>query len=86
MTVSIGIFTGYEWNAGGIWKGDVIVGDIEELEILDALEIHARRLNAKEVLRKKRVNILYSRSQMEQQDCVEEITKSENPLCGENNL
>ena len=34
----------------GIWKGDVLVADIEELENLDASEIRARRLNAKEVL------------------------------------
>ena len=27
-----------------------MVGDVEELEILDALEVHARRLNAKVVL------------------------------------
>ena len=33
-----------------IWKGDIMVADIEELEEMDALEIHARRLNAKEVL------------------------------------
>ena len=33
-----------------IWKGDILVADIEELEIWDASEIHARRLAAKEVL------------------------------------
>ena len=27
-----------------------MVGDVEELDILDALEVHARRLNEKEVL------------------------------------
>ena len=36
--------------AGGIWKGDTMVADIEELEKKkDASEIHAERLNAKEV-------------------------------------
>ena len=34
----------------GIWKGDILVADIEELEKLDATEIYARRINAKEVL------------------------------------
>ena len=34
----------------GIWKGDIVVADIEELEQLDVSEIHARRLNAREVL------------------------------------
>ena len=43
--------------AGGIWKGDIFVADIEELGNLDALEIHARRLNAKEVLTSKRCGI-----------------------------
>ena len=44
-----GIFFGYALYAGRIWKGDIFVADIEELENLDASEIHARRLNAKEV-------------------------------------
>ena len=33
-----------------IWKGDIVVADIEELEKMDASELHARKLNAKEVL------------------------------------
>ena len=37
-------------SAGGIWKGDITVADIEELEEMDASELHARRLNVKEVL------------------------------------
>ena len=40
------IFLGYAFNAGGIWKGDIPVGDIEELEQMDASKIRARRLNA----------------------------------------
>ena len=36
--------------AGGIWKGDVQVADIEDLETLDAPEIYSKRLNAKEVI------------------------------------
>ena len=43
-----GIFLGYVLYAGGIWKGDIVVADIEELEQMDASDIHARRLNAKE--------------------------------------
>ena len=34
--------------AGRIWKGDVLVADIEELETMDASEIYSKRLNAKE--------------------------------------
>ena len=33
---------------GGIWKGGVLVADIEELRTLDASEVRARKLNAKE--------------------------------------
>ena len=44
------IFLGYVLSAGGIWKGDIMVADVEELEEMDASELHARRLNAKEVL------------------------------------
>ena len=44
-----GVFLGYALYAGGIWKGDIMVADIEELEEMDASVIHARRLNAKEV-------------------------------------
>ena len=35
--------------AGGIWKGDILVADIEKLEKMDASEIYPRRINAKEV-------------------------------------
>ena len=50
----------------GIWKGDILVADIEELEKMDASEVHAGRLNAKEVLTPKNGEKSYSRSQMEQ--------------------
>ena len=36
--------------AGGIWKGDILVADIEELETMDASEIYCKRLDAKEVI------------------------------------
>ena len=36
--------------AGRIWKGDVLVADLEELETMDASEIYSKRLNAKEVI------------------------------------
>ena len=45
-----GTFFRYVLYAGGIWKGDILVADIEELDEMDASELHDRRLNAKEVL------------------------------------
>ena len=35
---------------GGIWKGDVMIADLEELEPMDASEIYKKRLGAKEVI------------------------------------
>ena len=35
---------------GGIWKGDVLIADLEELETMDASEIYSKRLIAKEVI------------------------------------
>ena len=45
-----GIFLGYELIAGGIWKGDILIADLEDLEKLDASDIYPQRINAKEVL------------------------------------
>ena len=49
-----GIFLGYVLFSGGIWKGDIMVADIEELEEMNASELHTRRLNAWEVLTPRR--------------------------------
>ena len=35
---------------GGIWKGDIMVAHVEQLETMDASEIYSKRLNAKEVI------------------------------------
>ena len=45
-----GLFLGYALFAEGIWKGDILVADLEELETMDASEIYSKRLNAKEVI------------------------------------
>ena len=42
------VFLGFALHARRIWKGDILVADIEDK--MDASEIHAGRLNAKEVL------------------------------------
>ena len=44
------LFLGYSLYAGGTWKGDIMVADVEELETVDASEIYSKRLNAKEVI------------------------------------
>ena len=45
-----GLFLGYALYAGRIWKGDVLIADLEELETMDVSEIYSKRLNAKEVI------------------------------------
>ena len=44
------MFLGCALYAGGIWKGDVLIADLEELETMNASEIYSKRLNAKEVI------------------------------------
>ena len=41
---------GYALIVGGIWKWDILIADIEELEKKDASDVYSRRINAKEVL------------------------------------
>ena len=48
--VLLGIFLGYELIAGGIWKGDILIADLEDWERLDASNIYPRRINLKGVL------------------------------------
>ena len=43
-------FLGMHWSLRGMWTGDILVADIEELNNMNASEIHPRRINAKEVL------------------------------------
>ena len=38
-----GLFLGYALYAGGIWKGDVLNADLEELETMDASEIYSKK-------------------------------------------
>ena len=47
---------------GGIWKGDVLVEDLEELETMDASEIYSKRLNAKEVIFHQKGEFTFSNS------------------------
>ena len=45
--ISPGIFLGYALYAEGIWKGDILVADIEVLENLDTTKIHAPKTQCK---------------------------------------
>ena len=43
-----GLFLGYALYAGRIWKGDILVADLEELETMDASEVYSKRLTQRE--------------------------------------
>ena len=58
---------------GGIWKGDVLVTDLEELETTDASEIYSKRLNAKEVIFPKEKGEFIFQSHMDESKPLEEI-------------
>ena len=68
-----GLFLGYALYAGRIWKGDVLVADLEELETMDASEIYSKRLNAKEVIFPKENGKFIFQSQMDESNYLEEI-------------
>ena len=51
-----GIFLGHTLIADRVWKGDILTADLEDLEKLDASEIYPRRINAKEVLIRQKMN------------------------------
>ena len=59
-------------SRGGIWKGDVLVADLEELETMDASAIHSKRLNVKEVMFPNKENLFFQ-SQMDESKHPEEI-------------
>ena len=80
------VFLGYASIAGGIWKGDVLIADIEELENMEVSEVYLRRINTKEVLTSQKEEEFVFPGQMKRQICHKETTKSENPLQGGNNL
>ena len=74
-----GLFLGYALYAGGIWKGDVLVADLEELETVDASEIYSERLNAKKVIFPKEKGEFIFHSQMDESNPLEEIKPWEHP-------
>ena len=68
-----GLFLGYALHAEGIWKGDIMVAHVEELETMDASEIYAKRLNAKEVIVSERKWKIIFLSKMDESNFQEEI-------------
>ena len=68
-----GLFLGYALYAGGLWKGDVLIADLEELETMDASEINSKRLNAKVLIYPKEQGEFFFQSHMDESKPLEEI-------------
>ena len=88
-----GLFFGYALYAGGIWKGDVLVAYIEELETMDASEIYSKRHNAKEVIFPKEKGEFIFQSQTDEpnpfgrdQDLRTSTSIRQRPIRGESHL
>ena len=45
-----GLFLGYALYAERIWKGDVLIADLEDLETMDASDINLKSFNAKDAI------------------------------------
>ena len=71
-------------SAAGIWKGDILIADIVELEKMDASEICPRRINAKEVLIRQKGDKFIFPVADGKAKLSGDTTNSENPLEGVN--
>ena len=66
-----GLFLGYALYAGRIWKGDVLIADLEELETMDASEIYSKRqCEIGDISQRKRI---FSNRRWTNQNTLEEI-------------
>ena len=54
-----GLLFGYALYAGGIWKGDILVADLEELETMDASEVYSKRLKKKVIFPKEKGEFIF---------------------------
>ena len=68
-----GIFLGYVLHARGIWKGDMLVADVVELESWTHLKSMLKDSMQRKCSRPKMVKMFFPRSQMEQSNYLEEI-------------
>ena len=54
-----GLFLGYALYARRIWKGDVLIADLQELETMDGSEIYSKRLNTREMIFPKQKEFIF---------------------------
>ena len=68
-----GLFLGYALYAGGIWKGDVLIADLEELETMDASENLLEKTQCERGDISQTRRIYFFQSQMDESKPLEEI-------------
>ena len=69
-----GLFLGNALYAGRIWKGDVLVADIEELETMDASEIYSKKTQCERGdISQRKWKFYFSSSRWNNQNFLEEI-------------
>ena len=68
-----GLFLGYALYAGGIWKGDVLIADLEELETMDASKIYSKKTRCERGDISQKKENLFFQSQMDESKPLEEI-------------
>ena len=68
-----GLFLLYALYAGGFWKGDVLVADLEELDTMDASEIYSKKTQCERGDISQKKENLYFQSQMDESNLLEEI-------------
>ena len=70
----------YALYAEGIWKGDVLVADLEELETMVASEIYSKKTQYERGDISQRRRIYFFQSQMDESNPLEEIKIREHPF------
>ena len=68
-----GLFIGYALYAGGIWKGDLLVADLEELETMEASEIYSKTQCERGDISKRKRTSLFFQTQMDESKPLEDI-------------
>ena len=68
-----GLFLGFSMNVGGIWKDDLMVADLEELETMDASEIYSKKTQCERGDISQTRRIYFFQSQMDGSKLREEI-------------
>ena len=73
------LFLEYALCAGELWKENIVIADMEELETMNASEIYSKRFNAKRRYFSKIMENLFFQSQMDESNSLQEIKNGKHP-------